>query len=638
MQRSWLVLAGLGFFSFILVQCSEDKKEEKKEEELVWRNHSDNVNYVGMKECKACHADKFETFIETGMGQSFAPATREKSAARFHQIKPVYDKQSDFYYYPFWRNDSLIFREYRLNAAGDTVHLREEAIRYIVGSGQHTNSHITDINGYLYQAPLTWYAQAGKWDLPPGFEKGNNSRFTRLIGDECMSCHNALPGFDFESENKFIDVPHGINCERCHGPGELHIKEKKSGILVDVSTETDYSIVNPAKLSWDLQVDVCQRCHLQGNAVLEKGKTFHDFRPGMPLKSIMNVYMPLYEGDEPGFIMASHAQRLQKSQCFIQSNKDNARPDFTCITCHNPHVSVKKTGKDIFNKACNNCHQDKGCTEKVALREANQDNCVECHMPANNTLDIPHVTVHDHYIRKPVQPGLKIGNSRFIGLYAVNNPTPGLRSRIDAYLSHYEKFDRGNEILLDSAVNLLALGGKDNLEEWIRYLYLKNDFSELTRIGATYSGADAWTWYRLGRSFLLIGKAGQALSALQMAVKYEKHNLDFQNELAIALIQNEKYQEAEELLLSLLKEQPKQEKALVNLGFIYELKQDFNTARKNYLAALALNPDSEMALVNMCRLCIQDNKPNEARAFANRLKKYNPNHPSLKIIFQKLNN
>src|SRR5207249_3228795 len=142
---------------------------------------------------------------------------------------------------PFWNNDSLFFKEFRLSGK-DTIYQRTENVNYIVGSGQHTNSHITDVNGYLYQAPMTFYTQSGKWDLPPGFENGHNSRFSRKIELECMTCHNAFPKIIAGSENKYEDVPTGINCERCHGPGEAHVKAKLAGKIVDISKEIDYSI------------------------------------------------------------------------------------------------------------------------------------------------------------------------------------------------------------------------------------------------------------------------------------------------------------------------------------------------------------------------------------------------------------
>ena len=38
-----------------------------------------------------------------------------------------------------------------------------------------------------------------------------------------MTCHNAYPDFVLGSTNKFNKIPKGIDCERCHGPGELHV-------------------------------------------------------------------------------------------------------------------------------------------------------------------------------------------------------------------------------------------------------------------------------------------------------------------------------------------------------------------------------------------------------------------------------
>jgi len=638
MRRGWLVLSAILLFSLALVQCSQEKEEEEFAKELTWKNHHDSVHYVGMDACKACHNDKFETFQFTGMGQSFDHASPKKSVAQYHPIHPVYDKESDFYYLPYWRQDSLFFKEYRLNESGDTIHLREEYVSYIIGSGQHTNSHIINSNGFLYQAPLTWYAQSTKWDLPPGFENGNNSRFSRLIGDECMSCHNGLPEFNFLSENKFESVPHGIDCERCHGPGEFHIKQKKAGILVDISSETDYSIVNPAKLSWELQVDVCQRCHLQGNAILEPGKTFHDFRPGMPLKSIMSVYMPRYEGEEEGFIMASHAQRLQRSQCFIQSNKAESKLNFTCINCHNPHVSVKVTGKKVFNAACMKCHTEEACSQTPVLRAKLDDNCVQCHMPANTTLDIPHVTVHDHYIRKPSKITHTVNAARFAGLYAVNNPNPSNASKIKAYLAQYEKFGSANRLMLDSAEAYLIEGGKANQAEWIRLAYLQDDMQAVIQIGATYGGTDDWTWYRIARANVSLGKFESAYPAIEKATKLKPYSLDFQNEKALILIQLQKIDEAFKLLNQLLEWQPKQARALVNRGYLYEKKGEVQKAKSDYLSALALNPDDFQALLNICQIEMNLGNRESANNYLVRLRKIDSQHKGVKIISNKLSN
>jgi predicted CXXCH cytochrome family protein len=303
------------------------------------------------------------------MGMSFNLATKKKSAGDFNHSK-IHDQNNDYNYQAFWSNDSLFIKEFRLNKV-DTSFTRTEQVNYIIGSGQHTNSHIQKINGYLNQMPMTFYTQKKKWDLPPGFENGMNTRFSRKIGIECMSCHNAYPQFVLGSENKYTSVPDGIDCERCHGPGSEHVAQRQTGSKIDTSKYIDYSIVNPAKLPIQAQFDICQRCHLQGNAVLKEGKSFFDFRPGQKLSDYISVFLPKYENADEEFIMASHADRLKQSACYIKSfqkaeQKNLLRPykdALTCITCHNPHVSVRETNTRNYNQACLNCHSSSTLTE-----------------------------------------------------------------------------------------------------------------------------------------------------------------------------------------------------------------------------------------------------------------------------------
>src|SRR5690606_30693278 len=113
-----------------------------------------------------CHSDKYETFIQTGMGMSFDTAGRSKSSAEFFPHAVIRDTFSNLNYFPFWRNDSMFIREFRMNG-NDTVYPRTEYVSYIVGSGQQTNSHLINVNGYNYQAPFTFYTQDKRWDLPP---------------------------------------------------------------------------------------------------------------------------------------------------------------------------------------------------------------------------------------------------------------------------------------------------------------------------------------------------------------------------------------------------------------------------------------------------------------------------------------
>ena len=82
-----------------------------------------------------------------------------------------------------------------------------------------------------------------------------------------------------------------IGCERCHGPGDLHVSER----LVAKPKETiDTSIVNPRHLAPDLQESICQQCHLQGQErVRRRGRDESEYRPGLPFASFVTTFVRL---------------------------------------------------------------------------------------------------------------------------------------------------------------------------------------------------------------------------------------------------------------------------------------------------------------------------------------------------------
>tara|TARA_B110000977_G_scaffold79162_1_gene106399 strand:- start:3144 stop:5072 length:1929 start_codon:yes stop_codon:yes gene_type:complete len=551
----------------------------------TYLNHSDTVNYVGIEQCATCHQEQHSTFVHTGMGLSFDKASPNKSSAVFGKQHQVYDSLLDMHYLPYWAGDKLYIKEYRL-LGEDTLHQLDVHIDYIVGSGQHTNSHLFSRNGYLYQAPITFYVQEAKWDLAPGFEKGNNTRFQRILNSECVSCHNAMPKLEGASDFKFAEIGTGIDCERCHGPGELHVKERLAGKGADVSKEIDPTIVNPRKLSWERQIDLCQRCHLQGLNVLKEGKKFTDFKPGMQLSDIFEIYLPQYEGNNSSFDMANHSARFQMSECFIQANKKEL--SFTCITCHNPHVSVKQTGTQVYNAACNNCHGTSKCKAPVAQLAAAKNDCVSCHMPPSGSEDIPHVSVHDHYIRVP-KPASEVQEmQRLVGLYAVNNVKPELEYQIKAYLEYWEKFDK-NPFYINKAAELLK--GTMYNKLWLKYYYLKQEYSKATELELDEKKLTSWELFMLGYSYIRTSKMSQGVFYLEKAYAVDKTLPRIGKELLSTYFAMNKMAKAEQLALNLAKEFPVDGEVANGLARIYVMQGIDALAQQQMAKALKLAPD-----------------------------------------------
>jgi tetratricopeptide (TPR) repeat protein len=667
-----------------MIYCGNPSKPQNNNQQPVsgneYLNHSDSAHYVGMNQCKLCHQKIYDSFIETGMGKSFEHASKRKSSAKFdppggkagkHTV--IYDKYSDFYYHPFWEGDSLKILEFRLKGV-DTIYKRIEKVDYIIGSGQHTNSHIQNVNGYLNQMPMTYYTQQGRWDLPPGFENGFNTRFSRKIGLECMSCHNSFPEFTEGSENKYTALPEGINCERCHGPGSIHVQQRSSGSKVDTSKYIDYSIVNPGKLSIERQFDVCQRCHLQGNTVLKEGKSFFDFRPGMKLSDYMTVFLPRYKDADDKFIMASHADRLKQSKCFIKSlenvkDSGSLRPyknALTCVTCHNPHVSVQVTGKEVFNNACKKCHNQETslkhssvtshpvvCSEKINVRMKVNDNCVSCHMPRSGSIDIPHVSVHDHYIRKPLKKEEIEKVKEFIGLYAINEKNPSDLVKTKAYIQQYDKFEY-NPILLDSAEVLLKNKSKGDQKEnfalTVHFWFIKKDYSRIlyyfNDVGESYvnqtfsvkswDNSDAWTLYRIGEAFYNTGKIDKAYYYYKKSSELAPFNSEFRNKEGAALIAQNKVREAMKIFEAILIENSKFVPALNNLGYAYLVSGDAEKADELYKRALKMDPDYEPLLMNVAGLNIYKKNYQGAMEILKKVIKKNPANEQAKQVLSRI--
>jgi hypothetical protein len=382
----------------------------------------------------------------------------------------------------------------------------------------------------------------------------------------------------------------------------------------------------------DLQLDVCQRCHIQGNAVLNNGKSFYDFKPGMHLSDVMNVFMPLYKGNEEEHIMASHAERLKQSPCFINTYNGGKTTStsnaLTCITCHDPHVSRLETPKEKFNNVCKNCHNTshKSCSEKQQVLIKESFNCVKCHMPENGTTDIPHVSVHDHKIGKHVTFVEKNRIKEFVGIAAINNPNPPAIAKANAFINYFEKFGYGIA-MLDSALKYIPMRSDADIRNNIRIIvhiyFLKRAYPSLLDYlhtsGLTAAdfnvnsldNEDAWTCYRIGEAYKLTGLAGKAESYYAQCYHLTPFEPRFANEYGEILANNKKYEDAVLIFKKVIEMNPKFAPAYSNLGYILMITtNNIDAADSLYRQALKLNPDYEAALLNRAAvMMLTGNKP-----------------------------
>jgi hypothetical protein len=362
-------------------------------------NTRPGVEYVGDEACRQCHLAKYESFKRTGMGRSMSRPGFDKVDISSLPVSLRTEKDGRIYTV-YAKNGKLFHSESELDANRQGVFTEAHEIAYSVGSGDHGRSYLIERGDFLFVSPLSFYTGIGKWDLSPGYESGLYRGFTRPAGGLCVSCHSGLsqvvPGTTNQyRQPAFSILP--IGCERCHGPGAIHVAERRAGKpLADTLAR---SIVNPRDLPPRLRDDVCFQCHLAGDArVQTPGKNAFDFRPGTSLNDVVSIFLVPAKLKVGGFQALSQPEQLQMSRC---RQMDGAQ--LNCITCHDPHV--QKSGAEsskYFDDKCVKCH----ATEKPLFVRAHRfdksppGSCTGCHMPKTKVSNIAHTALSDHRIPK----------------------------------------------------------------------------------------------------------------------------------------------------------------------------------------------------------------------------------------------
>jgi hypothetical protein len=370
--------------------------DPRRSYEGPYRNIHPDVHYVGDASCLTCHPGETASFHEHPMGRSLLPIA---------QVAPqqVYDSAHNN---PFAalgsqfvverQGQRVVHRQKRQDAAANLLAEHTMEVHYAIGSGRGGYSYLTDRDGYLFQAPISWFAQKQIWDLSPGFDDA--AVVGRPVEAECLFCHanrvRPRPGYKNRYEEPIFDGS-VIGCERCHGPGERHIQ-----------TAEKLDIVNPKNLTSQLHDAVCEQCHLTAVRVLPYGRELFDFRPGLPLADFFSVFVYAAKADEERPAV-THVEQMHESRCY-QGTSDNEK--LKCASCHSPHHYIGRAHRVAHYRAsCLACHEHQGCAlpRAVRLQTSKEDSCIDCHMPRKSAADVPHTAATDHRIlrRADSKPG-----------------------------------------------------------------------------------------------------------------------------------------------------------------------------------------------------------------------------------------
>lgn len=531
------------------------------------------------------------------MGRSFSQPSAETALEDFAGKNSFYHQASETFYAMTLRDGAYYQRRHQLGWDGAETAVEEKRIDFIMGSGNHARTYLHRTpRGTLEELPLGWYAEGqDHWGMNPGYDRADHPGSRRAIPYECMFCHNGNPKIPaghetLEAEPVFTgEMPLGIDCQRCHGPGARHIQVAQSRAASREQIRA--AIVNPARLPPQRQLEVCLQCHLETtsfilpHSIARYANGPFSYRPGQPLGDFALFFDHAQgAGRDDKFEIAGAAYRLRKSQCFLKSNGA-----LQCTTCHNPHAQPRGAAAQAqYNGACRKCHTVAFDRSVAAERHAAEPNCIGCHMPSRRTEDVVHVVMTDHFIQRspPKEPGVRPLPERRetaadayrgeVALYypptlaktpenelycAVaqvrqqNNLQPGLArltallranpgARAEFYLEFADAWRDANQPLKAAEQYLEALRRKPDWVLALRKLAAAQEaagqaeqaVASLQR-AVQLSPADADAWHELGQVYLHQGRIADAVPTLQKALSLAPDIAEAHNSLGVVLAQ-----------------------------------------------------------------------------------------------------
>ncbi len=271
------------------------------------------AEYVGSETCGVCHKEVFEVFMRSGHAWTLNPVVNgelpDHSFTEISELPVGYT----------WDDVSYVIGGYNWKAR----FMNQDG--YIITDAPGESGNEEYLSQYNFANPILgkkagWVKyHAGEENLPYA----------------CGSCHTT--GYDPTGENELPGIvgtwaEPGIKCERCHGPGSLHVANPR-GVRMVVERDSE----------------LCGECHAR-------------------------------EATEAVNASGGFVQHHEQYEELFPGKHAIIR----CVQCHDPHagvVQLRQAGENAVRTSCENCHFDNAKYQDSEAHPALLVTCIDCHMP-----------------------------------------------------------------------------------------------------------------------------------------------------------------------------------------------------------------------------------------------------------------
>ena len=337
------------------------------------------ATYVGAQACGACHREVYDTWKGGRHSKMLQPATPRTVLGDFGVSGLI-----------------LHERPYRLRAEDGQYYItesyltgteQEHRIQYTLGSRRVQHYLTTDAQGRMIILAPSWDVQREQWfdNMDIVRPDQDEQKPVQVWNKNCFGCHVG------EQENNYSPTTRtyatqwadfGTSCERCHGPGSLHVQAYSAA--KDPALVTASAIIRPTELDAATSSMICAQCHTFRDVIAPEftaGSNYYDhFLPYLEYGP-QKADDPAYWADGRPRRFSNDAMGLWQSECFIQGGA-------TCTTCHRD-THQPDVDRDVYlaasnNVLCTRCHQDIGAKLTAHTRHdaaSAGSSCVDCHMP-----------------------------------------------------------------------------------------------------------------------------------------------------------------------------------------------------------------------------------------------------------------